>query len=190
MKKILIIALCSVMAISIVGCTTEGKNKVNKTQHNLSEKKDNKNEKEKVNKTMYFGKVKSIVGNEIQLELAENQENPSDDEKDKNQEANDELGKGLSRTDVSGDGDGDGGENGESNPGNTTSPPEIDNSNKLELKYTGETKSFAIPAGAQVLDMRSGSESKLTSIKSGSVIRIYAIGSKETPTVSDVLIVE
>lgn len=182
MKKILVTTMCIIMAIAIVACSGNS----NKVQNNNKTEVAGGNID--INKTTYFGKVKNIVGNEIELELAENQDNPESEEGSGKVESSDELGPGVSVedfvSDMSGGGDEGGNVDGGSYNGEESDVP------KLELKYTGESKNITIQAGVTIFDLRTGDESKMSAIKKGSVIRIYATGTSDSPIVSLIEIVE
>lgn len=183
MKKVLVLALCAVVIMTTVGCS-EKNNKPESKEPNKIESNEN------TQKSIYFGKVKSIVGNEIELEIAENQEGNNNGE-NKEKGSVDELGPGASRDDVASDGGGGAGEKpAEGNGGNGSNTPLEDNKEKLELKYTGETKKIIIQSGGIILDLRSGNEAKVSSIKAGSVIRVYVASSDEPIGASYVEIVE
>ena len=186
MKKVLTIVLCVIMSVSIIGCSSK---KNNPPKEQLNDVESNAGNSEKSNSIIYFGKVKSIVGNEIELELAENQDNSNEEGGNSKVESTDELGPGASREDAASDVGASGGSEGDGSDGDGLSL-EVDDSNKLELKYTGESEKLIIPTGAKILDIRSGDEAKLTSIKAGTVIRVYATGSKEVPQVDAIDIVE
>ncbi|MBC5629675.1 hypothetical protein H8S20_12320 [Clostridium sp. NSJ-6] len=195
MKKVLAMVICAVMTVTIIGCSSKNDNPPKAEQNNNVESNDASNggSNENSERIMYFGKVKSIVGNEIELELAENQDG-NNEEDDKQAQISGQLGAGLSATDTAPNdalfdpNEGDGNSGGNGGGGNAELPES--NTPKLELKYTGETKTFTISAGATILDSRTVSESKLSAIKKGTVIRIYATGTKESPVVSNVEIVE
>ena len=148
MKKILVTTMCIIMAIAIVACSGNS----NKVQNNNKTEVAGGNID--INKTTYFGKVKNIVGNEIELELAENQDNPESEEGSGKVESSDELGPGVSVEDFVSDMSGGGDE------------------------------------GVTIFDLRTGDESKMSAIKKGSVIRIYATGTSDSPIVSLIEIVE
>lgn len=65
----------------------------------------------------------------------------------------------------------------------------VDNE-KLELEYIGETIKITIPTGVNIFDIRSGSDSKLSAIKTNSIIKVSAKGTEESPIVQSVDIVE
>ncbi len=182
MKKVLVMALSAVMIMTVVGCSKNNnelgdKEAINKVENN-----------EKTNNIMLFGKVKSIVGNEIELELAENQEGNNEEDDDNKDEVIDELGLGASMSDMGSDEvDGPSSEGGGS--GESAELIEGDQ-NKIELKYTGEVIKLSIPTGTIIMDVRSNNESKLTSIKKGAVIRVHGSGAKEALKISNIEIVE
>ncbi len=149
----------------------------------------------------YFGKVKSIVGNEVEIELAKEPDlNGNGSNLPDGITFKESIGEDLDDTDK---------ENTfaldsmkDSNVGNYKDSIQMDpgegaitlgdmgDKDKLELEYTGETIKITIPTGANIFDTRSGSDSKLSAIKINSVIKISAQGTKETPIIQGIEIVE
>ena len=153
--------------------------------------------------TILFGKVKSIVGNEIEIEVAEQ---PFDAESAESGEAGDsssseyreftyevsegeELPEGLE------------GLEGESSSSTATviavegSDGEMKiigggSEEKMELNYTGESKNIIIPAGTEIANLIGGS-STLEDIKKGSVLMLGIDDENaETPKAMNVIIME
>lgn len=210
MKRYLGLGLSGLAIIAMVGCspkvtsndTSKGENI---SQNNTSQEESNENEKSE--ELTYLGKVKKIVGNEIELELAKDQDVSGNGSKlpdgvqfqgsiggDSDSASNDggmQMGDGEGAIIDGGDGGFQGSinmtpENGEE----VFSLGESGENEKLELEYTGETLKITIPTGANIFDMRSGSDSKLSAIKTNSIIKIFATGTKEKPVVKSVDIVE
>ncbi|MDZ4993695.1 hypothetical protein GNF80_12050 [Clostridium perfringens] len=203
MKKYLALVL-SVLAITVmVGCSSNDTSKengqdINSSKDNISqdESKQNKNSEE----TTYLGKVKKIVGNEIEMELAKDQDVSANDSN---------LPEGVQfQESIEAPSDGGGidadsfVDNGEGNFQGSINMAPADGSGsisfsdsdmgdeKLELEYTDETIEITIPTGANIFDMRSGSDSKLSAIKTNSIIKVFAKGTKEAPIVQSIDIVE
>lgn len=203
MKKYLALGLSILAIMAMVGCSSNDNPKNNGQDNNIS--KDNVSQEEtKENQSSeeitYLGKVKNIVGNEIEIEVAKDQDVSGNNSK---------LPEGVQFQESIGDGSGsdsgDGqsliGDNGEAvskdsismNPSDGEEVftfEDLGDDEKLELEYTGETIKFTIPTGVDIFDMRSGSDSKLSAIKTNSIIKIFAKGTKEAPIVKSVDIVE
>lgn len=210
MKKYLALGLSVLSIMAMVGCSSNDTDK-NNSQHNSTSEVNNSqeanNENEGSEERTYLGKVKKIVGNEIEIELAKDQDVSGQGSK---------LPEGVQfQESIGGDsdsasedgvmqlGDGEGVGIDDSVDGFQDSisiePSEGEevfqlgdsgDNEKLELEYTGETIKITIPTGANIFDMRSGSDSKLSAIKTNSIIRVFAKGTKESPMVQSVDIVE
>lgn len=210
MKKCLALGLSVLAIMAMVGCSSNDTYKNNSQDNNTSEvnnlqeaNKENEGSEERT----YLGKVKKIVGNEIEIELAKDQDVSGQGSK---------LPEGVQfQESIGGDsdsasedgvmqlGDGEGVGIDDSVDGFQDSisiePSEGEgvfqlgdsgDNEKLELEYTGETIKITIPTGANIFDMRSGSDSKLSAIKTNSIIKVFAKGTKESPMVQSVDIVE
>lgn len=154
--------------------------------------------------TGIFGKVKSIVGNEIELEMAEppfdigapsgeeGDEMPGTalqpaqsvtvtvDEKDMPEGA--ESGDGTKEDVVMGY---------EGSDGSVVIAGGAGSENKMELKYTGETKNVIIPTGIDIMSVLTGKTAKLEDIKKGSVLMLLVDDAKaERASASSVTIME
>lgn len=135
--------------------------------------------------TSIFGKVKSIVGNEIELELAKppfDMGVPEGEGGEMEPGTVTEAAKSITVTVAEGDmpegaeGDGD------TKEGNVIGYEGADGSvqivggggseNKMELEYTGETKNIIIPTGIDILSILTGKTAKLEDIKKGSVLML------------------
>lgn len=154
-----------------------------------------------------FGKVKNVVGNEVELELAkppfeigtpgddgsmggitgsasgatsqqvivnENRDSAqlSEDAGASAEGGNDSVSFSVATEDGVVQTFG-GGENGE----------------KMELEYTGESKSIIIPAGVEIVNMIGG-ETTMDAVKKGSVLMLTVDESSGTPTATSILIME
>ncbi len=64
-----------------------------------------------------------------------------------------------------------------------------DGGEKMELEYTGESKSVIIPAGVDIVNLIGG-EATLDAIKKGSVLMLTVDDSSGTPTASSAMIME
>lgn len=210
MKKCLGLGLSALAILGMVGCSSkdnlnEDSKDTDISKNNISQN-ENKNNEESDDVT-FLGKVKNIVGNEIELELAKDQDVSGKGSKlpegiqfqesiggDSDSESKD---GGIQL----GDGEGviaDGGEG--SFEGSISIAPsegeevfhlgEPGDNEKLELEYTGETIKITIPTGVNIFDIRSGSDSKLSAIKTNSIIKVSAKGTEESPIVQSVDIVE
>jgi hypothetical protein len=196
MKRILVIALSTFMVMGMVSCSkeesppkVEGKNTISQEENSIE--------------TIYFGKVKKLVGNEVDINIAKDllsgaldgegnggnmemtQSNASSTEgpvEDLGTQTSVAAAESAESEKVEGDIPG----------GGTEMKQEIIDSSKedLKLEYTGESKSVVIPAGAIVFDLRSGKEVKLSDIKDGSVIRTYTKTSGNSEVVFRIEIVQ
>lgn len=200
MKKELIVGLCMVMTMTIVGCSSNKKentnNNVNSSvQSNVSNNNESlSNSEENTSGTIYIGKVKNIVGNQVEVELAKNVEDldvnnyggagSSFEEFD----LNEAMENGLIGEDKIESIDED------AYAAISDSMEELaegeNEVEELELQYTGESKSFTIPAGANIFDYTNGSEGKVSSIKKGAIVQIVATESEGSSTASRISILE
>lgn len=145
-----------------------------------------------------YGKVKSLVGNSLTLDLAKQPEGgdtstviPEGAEPDTIGEAAISSSKSVTIT-----GNGDAGENdgegdgsvqyfAEDASGNViqVNPEDI---SKLELEYTGETKDFTIPAGLKIYDSI-GKELKMSDLKEGNVLMVMQ---REDGSIESIIVME
>ncbi|MEG0910482.1 MAG: hypothetical protein RSB47_01225 [Ruthenibacterium sp.] len=143
MKKLYVLILAGVLTLSLTACGAK------KDANSLPQ-----NDENKTPSTSYFGKISSVAGNEIELNLAKEPELPpaeSAPEKD-----GDTMEAAvLTPATTTGDGSGDGA------------------AQRVEVEYTGEMKSFIIPAGMPIKDAQSN-EKQLSDIKKGSIMNIFA----------------
>lgn len=207
MKKYLTLGLSVIAIVGMIGCSANNTSKDSESQNtNISkdnESKDESKENEKTEETTYLGKIKNIVGNEIEIELAKNQDiNPKGSNLPEGVQFQSSVGEGLDSDSggipLTGDGAiGDGIEvitqdsvSMDLGEGEVFELKEQGDDEKLDLEYTGETIKITIPTGAKIFDMRSGSDSKLSAIKVNSIIKIFANGTKEDISVKSVDIVE
>lgn len=204
MKKLLICALSTVMILTVGGCSSKSPENTEK-EGTIAEEKDGNITPQEVNSEMvkYYGKVKKVVGNEIELELAKETIIELAEGEDIHGEStiasmgempegsNVEVGTITSSVvatesssgetfDLKDDGEG---VIPQINMGNVTGE-------KLELEYTGETKKLIIPAGASMFNFVAGKDGKVTDIKEGSVVMVYVNGNSGLEVVSSVEIRE
>lgn len=203
MKKYLALGLSVLTIMAMVGCSSNDTPK-NSSQDNNTAELNNSQEENKGNEgseeRTYLGKVKKIVGNEIELELAKDQDVSGNGSKlpegvqfqesiggdsgsipEGSQSLTEGSGEAISQDSISID---------PSEGGQVFQLRDPGDNEKLELEYTGETIKITIPTGANIFDMRSGSDSKLSAIKTNSIIKVFAKGTKEAPIVQSVDIVE
>ena len=210
MKKYLASGLSVLAIMAMVGCSSNDTPKNNSQDNNMSEvnnsQEANKGSEGSEERT-YLGKVKKIVGNEIEIELAKNQDVSGNDSKlPEGVQFQESIGGDSGSASEDGGmqlGDGEGVVIDDSVDGFQDSISiepsggeeviqlgEPRDNEKLELEYKGETIKITVPAGANIFDMRSGSDSKLSAIKTNSIIKVFAKGTKEVPIVQSVDIVE
>lgn len=203
MKKCLALGLSVLSIMAMVGCSSNDTPK-NNSQHNNTSEVNNSQEANKENEgseeRTYLGKVKKIVGNEIEIELAKDQDVSGQGSKlpegvqfqesiggdsgsipEGSKSLTEGSGEAISQDSISID---------PSEGGEVFQLGDSGDNEKLELEYTGETIKITIPTGANIFDMRSGSDSKLSAIKTNSIIKVFAKGTKESPMVQSVDIVE
>lgn len=203
MKKYLALGLSVLTIMAMVGCssndTPENSSQDNNTSEVNNSQEENKGSEGSEERT-YLGKVKKIVGNEIEIELAKDQDVSGNGSKlpdgvqfqesiggdsgsipEGSQSLTEGSGEAISQDSTSID---------PSEGGEVFQLGDPGDNEKLELEYTGETIKITIPTGANIFDMRSGSDSKLSAIKTNSIIKVFAKGTKEAPIVQSVDIVE
>lgn len=203
MKKCLGLGLSALAILGMVGCSSkdnlnEDSKDTDIPKNNISQN-ENKNNEESDDVT-FLGKVKNIVGNEIELELAKDQDVSGKGSKlpegvqfqesiggdsgsipEGSQSLTESSGEVISQDSISID---------SSEGGEIFQIGDPVDNEKLELEYIGETIKITIPTGVNIFDMRSGSDSKLSAIKANSIIKVSAKGTKESPIVQSVDIVE
>lgn len=203
MKKYLALGLSVLAIMAMVGCSSNDTH-ANSSQDNNISKGNNSQEENKGNEgseeRTYLGKVKKIVGNEIEIELAKDQDVSGNGSKlpdgvrfqesiggdsgsipEGSQSLTEGSGEAISQDSISID---------PSEGGEVFQLRDPGDNEKLELEYTGETIKITIPTGANIFDMRSGSDSKLSAIKTNSIIKVFAKGTKEALIVQSIDIVE
>ena len=168
MKKLLSITLSILMALFITGCGSKEK------EAPINNDSGNSNITNIEGYELYYGKVSSVAGNEIEVSIAKD---PYENLEGQGSQNKDEMADGsMSMTTSSEAALTDG--NNEDQGGAKE---------RIEMEYTGETKSFTIPAGAEIIEGL-GQQGKISSLKKGSVIMILA--NKESGVVSNVTIMD
>ncbi len=192
MKKILIVVMAGLMMMTLISCGAkpQATPEVPVTEEGSGEKNQEPN-KEAEGSTQstgenIFGKVKNIIGNEVELELAKPPFEPNTVTEEGKE------GMAVPAAAVSGavtvtekdvvisDEEAGGMEGGANEvtvvaSGADGSVQIIDRNsggNSLELEYTGETKSVTIPTGIDIVSMLTGKNAKLEDIKKGSVLMV------------------
>lgn len=169
-KRGMVLLMGMVVVMSFAAC---GSKKVDKNNT------DKKTQQESADKeTEYFGKVKGMVGNEIEVEIAKNKEFDAaqQEAKEKNKDESEAPTVASSTTEAS-------------EGVKPASEPETGKTKKMELDYTGESKSFTLPAGLQIMGL-GGVKADMKDIKEGSVLFITTSGSPEAPVIISIQILE
>lgn len=167
MRKILVMALSALMITTIVGCAPkdgETNDNGNGTEENVT-----------MDKMTYFGKVKSIVGNELELEIANEDVLGivfEDEEKNENSEGESQPATALTPA---------------TEPDSTEVVSGDANKDKMKLEYTGEIEKLVIPGGVNIMELSVGKEGKISDIKDGSVIIIYTDKTSNSISKIDIL---
>lgn len=165
MKKILAITLSILMVFSMTAC---GKNKGDAPSNDNSS--GNSNEINSQDYEAYYGKISSVAGNEIEVSLAKDQfDNGGEDAPSPDEPGGEEAGMMTSSSAAAA-------VNGEEQGGAEE---------RVEMEFTGETKSFTIPAGAEIFQ-GAGQGGQLSSLKKGSIVIVYV--NKESGVVGNVTI--
>ncbi len=186
MKKMITVILAGVLATTLWGCST-GAPAVTPQPEPTQEVAQEQNAEGEQGEaappdaqktTNIFGKVKNIVGNEIELELA----NPPFEMGEP--DAGTEEGASIAMTPATtvmvdeealpegadSDGDGEITISVADGDGSVNVVDGASGGNKMELNYTGETKSVIIPTGIDIMSVLTGKSAKLEDIKKGSVL--------------------
>lgn len=152
MKKFLVIAISALMITTVVGCSSKDNNPKNEQGSNVEENVG-------FDDLKYFGKVNNVVGNEIELEIA-NREIIGAVDEETGEESEGEMMPAATMTPATT------GENNEASVGDA-------NKDKIVMEYTGEIENIVIPGGATIIDLTTGKDGKISDIKDGSVIVVY-----------------
>lgn len=164
MKKVLAMVMSILMVCSITAC---GKKK------DEAPSNDNIGSNVEINKEdyeVYYGKISSVAGNEIEVSIANNPFDNTDNDTGKPDD-NQGTSTPTSSSSAAAVGEGE-----EENAGAEE---------RIEMEFTGETKSFTIPAGAEIFQ-GAGQGGEISSLKKGSVVIIYT--NKESGVVANVTI--
>lgn len=159
MKKIIAVVLALTLAAAFTGCAgSSGAGSENSSSSSETFSMP----------ISYFGKVNSVAGNEIELNLAkepETEETPDSGSLPTNLDGTIEAVETIPSTEV-----GTGGANGAAQ--------------RVEVEYTGEMKSFVIPGGMKIKDAMDN-EKQMSDIKKGSVMNFYT---DEAGNITDVFL--
>lgn len=176
MKKPLLLGLVISLALGVTACSSEKKEKEKATKDKSQNEQKVDNNKEE---QFIYGKVKSIVGNEIEFELAKNPEKDIQGvEKDEVEKEETKGGipatmttSAISKEDA-----------------NKVSVGEIEKNEPLvELEFTGDLKTIMIPTGANINILSARSGEGLSAIKEGTYLKLSVDDNKsENPTVLSV----
>lgn len=186
MKKFLIVSLAALLLLSLTACgapnTPQASGAANAEQSAPAAPSDGTADAPQPSATL-FGKVKSLVGNELTLDLAKQPESEAVEGEDGASYAGSITApaQSITITEEESAGNAGGGEAGGKDDvklgyaaadgsGNVTMV-DPENMPKLELEYTGETKDLTIPAGSQIFNMM-GKEVKMADLKEGNVLMI------------------
>ncbi|MEG2291255.1 MAG: hypothetical protein RSC24_14870 [Clostridium sp.] len=168
MKKFLVIALSALMITTVMGCSSKS-GETNGTPENAVEENVN------MDKIAHFGKVKSILGNELELEIASMEAlgimDEGDEEKDRGEES-----AAMAMTPAT-----------ESSTENTEVVSGDANKEKMELEYTGDIENLKIPGGVTIMNLTTGKNSQISDIKDGSVIIIYTDSTSDSISKIEIL---
>lgn len=164
MKKILAITLSILMVFSMTAC---GKNKGDAPSNENNS--GSGNEINSQDYEAYYGKISSVAGNEIEVSIAKN---TLDNDEDNNEKLGGTEGSSTPTSSSSSIAAGEGEDQGGAEE-------------RIEMEFTGETKTFTIPAGAEIFQ-GAGQGGQLSSLKKGSVVIVYV--NKESGVVANVTI--
>ncbi|MEA5003166.1 MAG: hypothetical protein VB081_06670 [Christensenella sp.] len=148
--------------------------------------------------TPLYGKVKSLVGNELTLDLAKQPEGSSESVEGGGEGGDASIAAeapSISITTHEGEDVGkSSAEGGEPKVGYYSADgsgdvqffDNMDDMPKIELEYTGETKDLTVPAGLKIYDMM-GKELKMSDLKEGNVLMILQ---KEDGSIESITVLE
>lgn len=168
MKKFLSITLSILMTFFITGCGSKQK------EAPMNNDPENSNITNMEDYELYYWKISSVAGNEIEVSIAKD---PYENLEGQDSQNNDDMIDGSMAMTTSS----------EATLADGNNEDQGGAKDRIEMEYTGETKSFTIPAGAKITEGL-GQEGKISSLKKGSVIMILA--NKESGVVADVTIMD
>lgn len=193
MKKTVLTTLSAVLLAGLVGCSSGAETNKNSTpsgesNQNQTEQVTENNESSETGITQViqvFGKVKKVVGNEIQLSVAKDPYAGMLDESDSDDEVMDaipaemadaiQFAPGVDPAIIEAYGHKEG-----------VIPP----SQGVELEYTGEEQSYTIPTGVSVMNDVTLAEGSMNDIKEGSVIALSISGTGNSQKIEMINILE
>lgn len=179
MKKILMVTFAALLLLSLAACSATPKSEPASPEPGVPEDGAQENA---TNVAPVFGKIKSLVGNELSLELANLPESNTANGEDGASYAGEITApaQSITITDSAdeeangGEASGDGDTKISYNTANSSGDVSIigkEDMPKLELEYTGETKELTIPAGLKIYDI-TGKEIKMADLKEGNVLMV------------------
>ncbi|MGL4336092.1 MAG: hypothetical protein ACRCST_04295 [Turicibacter sp.] len=206
MRKYLLAGITVLSLGSMMGCSV-----TNQTDFNQDSEKDSVIMPEEeltetpvdentVSVMSYFGKVETVIGNEVSLKLADQPDMEGvvlEEGNGLNITSIGEVGVGVTEAigstitmtegssesfDVTGDG------GAIFNEGDMmVAVPSGEGEGNLEdvfanIEYSGESKSIVVPAGVEIFNFKTGKDGKLTDIKEGSILMMYADANTNTVT--------
>lgn len=149
----------------------------------------------------FFGKVKSIVGNEAELELAKPPFDINTEGTDGGAGGAASASSGQQSIVIDDGGSVQKADEAGADPGDSsvavygsTEDGQVfsiggEDGEKMELEYTGESKNILIPAGVEIINL-TGGEATLDAVKKGSVLMVTVDESSGTPTATSIMIME
>lgn len=170
MKKLITvtsaIALAGALALSLTACggTPTGASSLEPSAPSASAGQSESTAQ--IAPTGYFGKISSVAGNEIELNLAKEPEMPESESAPK------EEGDIVAAVEMT--------------PAVAAGTADDGAANRVEVEFTGEMKSFVLPAGMPIKDA-AGNEKQLSDIQKGSIMNIFA---DENGNVTEVFLYE
>lgn len=190
MKKTVLTTLSAVLLAGLVGCSSgeapdTNSNDINESNQNKTEQVTDNNEantNEAESYTAVYGKVKKVIGNEIDLSLAKdpyaNMEEGDEEESDAPQNVPAAMADSI-----------------ELAPGVDPGSLGIDESlikapEGMDLEYTGEEESYTLPTGVSVMNYKTYSEGSVNDIKEGSVVCLRVSGTGDIQKIIGIDILE
>lgn len=182
MKKPLLLGLAISLALGVTACSssTDANKEVPKNEQQSQESSNDDKKESSIEKQYIFGKVKGIVGNEIEFELAKDPgkdiEAVEKDEEVKEEMKNEMPTITMTPAQKSGEGD------------SKVNVGDIEANNPLvDLEFTGEEKTITLPTGVSINVLSGRSGEGLAVIKEGTYLKLEVDDSKsENPSVFSV----